>query len=324
MAASRKSRSSDPVASAVADCLGRYVQTTHRVLLGLSGGLDSVVLLHAVRDCGYDVSALHVHHGLSSNADAWADFCNDLCARLGIPLAIERVSVERNARDGLEGAARRARHAAYDHVDADWILLAHHRGDRAETTLFNLLRGAGVRGAGAMGERNGRLLRPLLTVGRDDILAYAQRHGLEWVEDESNADIRHSRNFLRHRILPVMRERFPATEARLASASARFAEAADLLDELALVDLGGNTPSFPLPIAALSGLSERRARNVLRFLLSRAGVGISSEERLSEVLRQCLTAKADRHPTVAFGEWQLRRRGQEITLEPMGCQLAGG
>lgn len=294
------------------------------MLLGLSGGLDSVVLLHAVRDRGYDVSAVHVHHGLSPNADAWADFCTDLCARLGIPLAIERVSVERNARDGLEGAARRARHAAYGRVDADWILLAHHRGDRAETMLFNLLRGAGVRGAGAMGERNGRLLRPLLTVGRDDILAYAQRHGLEWVEDESNADIRHSRNFLRHRILPVMQERFPAAEARLASASARFAEAADLLDELALVDLGGNAPSFPLPVVALSGLSERRARNVLRFLLSRAGVGIPSEERLSEVLRQCLTAKADRHPAVAFGEWQLRRRGQEITLEPMARQLPRG
>lgn len=324
MAASRKSPSSNPLASAVADCLGRYVQATHRVVVGLSGGLDSVVLLHAVRECGYNVSALHVHHGLSPNADGWSDFCIDLCARDGIPLAIERVAVERNARDGLEGAARRARHAVYDHVDADWVLLAHHRGDRAETMLFNLLRGAGVRGAGAMGERNGRLLRPLLTVGRDDILAYARRHGLGWIEDESNADVRFSRNFLRHRILPVMRERFPAAEARLASASGRFAEAADLLDELAVMDLEGHEACFPLSIDVLSRLSERRARNVLRLLLSRAGVGIPSEERLAEVLRQCLTAKADRHPAVAFGEWQLRRRGQEITLEPMGYQLPRG
>ena len=190
--------------------------------------------------------------------------------------------------------------------------------------LFNLLRGAGVRGAGAMGERNGRLLRPLLTVGRDDILAYARRHGLGWIEDESNADVRFSRNFLRHRILPVMRERFPAAEARLASASGRFAEAADLLDELAVMDLEGHEACFPLSIDVLSRLSERRARNVLRLLLSRAGVGIPSEERLAEVLRQCLTAKADRHPAVAFGEWQLRRRGQEITLEPMGYQLPRG
>jgi tRNA(Ile)-lysidine synthase len=181
--------------------------------------------------------------------------------------------------------------------------------------LFNLLRGAGVRGAGAMRERNGHLLRPLLAVGRDEIHQYAKAHRLEWVEDESNSDTRYSRNFLRHRVMPILQQRFPAVEGRLASASARFAEAADLLDELARVDLGNHPPEFPVPVACLAALTEPRARNVLRFLLASHGVGIPSEERLAELLHQCLTARPDRHPSAVFGEHLLSRRAGMILLE---------
>jgi tRNA(Ile)-lysidine synthase len=225
------------------------------------------------------------------------------------------VTVERSSVDGLEAAARRARHAAYDRIVADWILLAHHQGDRAETMLFNLLRGAGIRGAGAMRQRNGRLLRPMLPVTRADILAYARAHRLAWVDDESNTDTRYARNFLRHRIVPALQQRFPAVENRLASAAAHFAEASDLLDDLARLDLGDPSCRFPLPVDRLMGLAEPRARNALRFLLSLHGVGIPSEQRLTEALRQCLTARPDRHPAIAFGPWLLRRQGRQIVLE---------
>jgi tRNA(Ile)-lysidine synthase len=232
-----------------------------------------------------------------------------------VPLQIVWVDVERGSADGLESAARRARHAVYQKLAADWVLLGHHRGDRAETLLFNLLRGAGVRGAGAMPERSGRLLRPLLSVGRNEILDYAKANNLSWVEDHSNADIRHTRNFFRHDILPALCDRFPAAEERLASAAARFEEAADLLDELARIDLGEQLPRFPVAIAHLAALPEPRARNVLRYLLTLHGVGIPSEERLIEALRQCLQAAPDRHPALSFGTHALRRKAGLIVLD---------
>jgi tRNA(Ile)-lysidine synthase len=316
MAGSRKSRSTERLQAAVAGCLHRHLKADERLVVALSGGVDSVVLLHAICSVRPPDAAIHVHHGLNSEADRWTDFCHDLCMRWTIPLMVERVDVERDSRDGLEAAARRARHGVFDRVAADRVALGHHRGDRAETMLFNLLRGAGVRGAGAMRESNGRLLRPLLSVGRDDIADYAASFGLDWVEDASNADVRYSRNFLRHRVLPVVCERFPAAEARLASAAARFGEAAVLLDDLALLDMGGRLPEFPLDLDVLGRLSEPRARNVLRFLLALHGVGVPSEERLAEALRQLLTASNDRHPAIAFGDWCLRRVRGKVLLEP--------
>lgn len=315
MAASRKSPSSDRVPAAIAGCLNRHVQADDRLVVGFSGGIDSVVLLHALRAFHPSVAALHVHHGLSVNADRWSDFCESLCASWGVRLGVARVDVERGSRDGLEAAARRARHAVFGASDTEWIALAHHQGDRAETLLFNLLRGAGVRGAGAMRERNGRLLRPLLDVDRTEILAYAEAHGLVWVEDDSNADVRFARNYLRHRVLPVMRQRFAAADSRLASAAGHFAEAADLLDELAVLDLGGAAPEFPLAVEVLARLPESRARNVLSYVLRRSCIAIPGEARLDEALRQFLTADADRHPAVNFGGTKLCRRRGRIVLQ---------
>lgn len=184
--------------------------------------------------------------------------------------------------------------------------------------LFNLLRGAGVRGAGAMPERSGRMLRPLLSVGRGEILEYAQAQRITWVEDESNADIRHSRNFLRHRIIPELRQRFPAVESRLAAAAGRMAEAADLLDDLARLDLGGHFPAFPIPVSLLAALPEARARNVLRYLLACHGIGIPSEERMIEGLRQFLAAGPDRHPSLVLGPVRLSRRKGMVSIETPG------
>lgn len=315
MADSRKSRSTDRLRAVAAACLGRHTGLDDNLVIGLSGGIDSIVLLHVLRTLHESVSALHVHHGLSADADRWENFCRDTCAAWSVPLQLARVEVERDSVDGLEAAARRSRHEVFAQADADWIVLAHHRGDRAETMLFNLLRGAGVRGAGAMPESSGRLLRPLLEVGRADIADYAQAHGLTWVDDHSNADTRFSRNFLRNEILPALRHRFPAVEQRLASAAARFAETADLIDELALLDLGAQPPVFPIEVECLSALSEPRARNVLRYLLARHGVGIPSEERLTEALRQFLTAAPDRHPALVFGNHVLRRKDGLVVLE---------
>lgn len=322
MASTRKSPSIDAAAAlapgltaVLAACLLRHVQPGQRLAVGLSGGIDSVVLLHALASLHrVGVSALHIHHGISPNADRWAKACEEFAQRLGIPFDCVAVTVERASTDGLEAAARRARHAAFAAAQADWIVLAHHRDDQAETLLFNLLRGTGIAGAAAMRERNGRLLRPFLSVGRDDIERYAVAHRLDWSEDESNADTRHSRNFLRHRILAPLSQRFPAAAKNLAGAASRFAEAQDLLDDLARADLDGVT-DFPVPVAALRALEEPRARNVLRYLLALRGVQIPSEARLREALRQMLTAGSDRHPALQLGPQCLMRRRGLIYLE---------
>lgn len=315
MGDSRNLLPTDHLQRVVASCLGRHTSPGQSIVVGLSGGIDSVVLLHGLRSAGAQISALHVHHGLSAFADHWADFCAALCTKWAIPFSSIRVTIERGSADGLEAAARRARHTAFRQYSADWVALGHHRGDRAETLLFNLVRGAGVRGAGAMGERNGRLLRPLLGVGREEILAYALGHGLTWVDDESNMDFRFSRNYLRHRIIPELSARFPGAEMCLARAAARFAEASKLLDDLAEVDLAGHDARFPVPVAVLAVLPEARARNVLRFLLGRSDIGVPSEERLAEALRQCLSAAGDRHPAVVFGPVTLTRRAGMVMIE---------
>lgn len=318
MANSRNSPSTERLPAVLAACLARHAPPGSRLVVGLSGGIDSVVLLHALAGLRPEgLAALHVHHGLSPRADAWADFCAAFARSLAVPFECVRVAVERDSRDGLEAAARRARHAVFARTAADWIVLAHHRDDQAETLLFNLLRGAGLAGAAAMQEASGRLLRPLLRIGRAEIEAYAQAHRLAWIEDESNADVRHSRNFLRHRILAPLAQRFPAAARNLAAAAARFGEAQALLDDLARLDLAGND-GFPLDLARLEALPEPRARNALRYLLAQARVAIPSEARLREALRQMLDAAGDRHPAVELGTHRLLRRRGRLYLEPGG------
>ncbi len=310
--------------TACAACIANHVAPGQHLVLGLSGGIDSVSLLHHLshgdREPDFSLSALHVHHGLSSNADQWADFCRQLCATWKIPLTVVSVTVERDSTDGLEAAARRARHEAYGRIEGDWVVLAHHRGDQAETLLFNLLRGTGLAGAAAMASRQRRLLRPLLSASRNDIEGYARAHGLRWIEDESNRDTGFSRNYLRHEILAPLNQRFPAAEKNMAAAAGRFAEAATLLDELATLDLATAAADFPVPVSVLAGLSEPRARNVLRYLLARRNVRIPSESRLIELLRQLLAAAADRHPRVRFGDWDILRRRGQIELERVVAQ----
>src|SRR5258706_2312978 len=169
------------------------------VAVGLSGGIDSVVLLHLLKETPrVRLRAIHVHHGLSPNADAWAQFCRKLCKRLGVPLTAKKVRVARKGK-GLEAAARDARYAAFKESKAEWIALAHNLDDQAETVLMNLLRGAGLRGASGMAERAKlgakTLWRPLLNVSRKEIVAYAREHRLQGIQDESNADQPLTRNF---------------------------------------------------------------------------------------------------------------------------------
>jgi len=327
----RPSPESEWLSGGVAAALERHLPlsasgaSAPRLVLGLSGGVDSVVLLHVLVGLrvrhGFELAALHVHHGLSPHADVWARFCAGLCGRWQLPLEVVRRRVPRDSGLGLEAAARAARYHAYAEADADGIVLAHHGDDQAETLLLNLLRGAGVHGAAAMPEcrplrreqdsppAGTRLLRPLLGVSRADIEAYARHHGLAWIEDESNHDPTFSRNFLRSEVMPRLHSRFPQVQANLSRAAAHFAEAAELLADLAELDLGGGRPDGALSLTLLADLGDARGRNLLRHWLLRCGATLPDARHLGEIRRQLLGSGADAQPVMS-----LQGEGRPLTL----------
>lgn len=300
-----------PAAATLETCvlarLGPVVGHGETLLLGLSGGLDSVVLLHllarARTNLDFKLKAMHVHHGLSPHADAWADFCQTLCRALDVDIEVVRVAVPARSPLGVEAAARRLRYERLLGTAADHVVLAHHQDDQAETLLLQLLRGAGVKGLAAMAPHDARrrVLRPLLDISRSDIAAFADEHRLQWIEDESNQDTRHDRNHLRHEILPALEARFPAARKVIARSATHFAEAAALLNDLAALDAQTCMREDLLMVTGLRALSEARARNVLRWWLAHQAIELPSTARLQEMLHQLLDARPDAQVKLALG-----------------------
>lgn len=264
MASSRKPPKGDP-AAAVRRFLGTGDLAGKRVAVGLSGGVDSVVLLHILAQHKLALEAIHVHHGLSPNADAWARFCRALCKRWRVPLTVKRIRVKKRGK-GWEAAARDARYAILGTIPSKIVLLAHHLDDQAETVLMNLLRGSGVRGASGMPVKhhsNEKVwLRPFLDVPREAIVAYARRHALEWIEDESNLDEAFTRNFIRNRVAPLLSVKFPRWKESLSRAARHFSR------------------------------KDAGAQELLRAFLWSKGLRAPSEARLTEMLKQLTAAGA--------------------------------
>ncbi len=297
-----------------------------RVCVGLSGGLDSVVLadllatLHASR--AFTLSALHVHHGLSPNADAWAQFCRRFCDERGIALSIERVRVDRGSPAGLEGAAREARYAVYASRPEEFVALAHHLDDQAETALLQLLRGTGLRGVAAMPEVRPlpgsavRLFRPLLPYPRSALAAHARARGLAWMEDESNAAVGHDRNFLRHEVGPRLDARFPGWRSALARFSRRAAAAERLLGELARID--GLPERAGEALGIPEALSPERRANLLRGYLALHEVPMPSEATLSEMASQLFGARGDARIRIEHAGLTLVRHRGAVSLQRLG------
>ena len=339
----------DILAKRVAALLSELLPSDSSILVGLSGGVDSVLLLHLLHGFapryGWKISALHVHHGISPNADAWAGFCAELCARLDIPLHTERVDIAPLRAHGIEAAARHLRHEAFAAQACDFVALAHHADDQVETLLLQLLRGSGVRGASAMpvlttrdlpavklfngsglsrmagrsiseSKRPHRIVRPLLHTAREEIVSCARALGLQWIEDESNADDSYPRNFLRHRLLPQFAERFPAYRETLSRSAQHFAEASELLDELARLDAVQAICDDTLAVSALQALSPPRARNLLRYFMHQLGALMPQAVQLDDMLHQLCDARADASVCVRFGGWQVRRYRNRVHVLP--------
>jgi tRNA(Ile)-lysidine synthase len=293
------------VATAVADALDAYLAPDASIAIALSGGIDSMVLLdaltHVVAGRPLRLSAVHVHHGLSPNADGWANFCAEQCASRAVPLTVHRLRLQRKPGQSLEALARAGRYEHFMTCDVDAVALAHHADDQAETVLLQLLRGSGPRGLAAMPAfRRGApaLLRPLLSLPRQTLADYAEAR-LDWIEDESNSDLRYRRNFLRHEIAPRLAAGFEGYPATLVRAASHQAEASTLLDELAAIDAERAVDHLGLDRAQLAGLSNARAANLLRWFLRREGLRPPTEARLADVLRQLRSASGDARTRIA-------------------------
>jgi len=321
MAASRK-KSRPDLAGQVKTCLVRHLKPGAQLRVGFSGGVDSVVLLHLLAQLAptspFTLSAVHVHHGLNPKADEWAGFCLAFCERLGISCEVVRVKVPRKSAQGLEASARTARYAALCRPGADAVALAHHLDDQAETVLFQLLRGGEPRALAAMPEARMHegmlLLRPLLNVPKSELVSYARRHRLKWVEDDSNLDTALARNALRQDILPLLEKRFPDYRERLAGVARRMAEVAALLENVAGQDRAAH-PENALDCAELKALPETRARNLLAHFLRSQGAALPRPAALREILRQLTEARGRLSLPLPDGRRLVRIRNR-VRIEP--------
>lgn len=302
--AERRAAVRDRVDAAVIASIRERVLRGGIVAVAVSGGRDSIALLDAVARAapivGVSMLAIHVHHGLSGGADAWAAFCVRAAERLGIELVTAHVSIASSDPRGVEAAARDARYAAIADIararDVAAVLLAQHQDDQAETLLLQLGRGAGPHGLAAMpaAARDAGgwwWLRPLLDVDRADIEAYVAHRGLDYVDDDSNVSPRHRRNALRSEVVPNIKRVLPGYPATFARAAGHQADAARMLDELASIDAGAGDDA--LACERLAALAPHRARNALRWFLRRQGLRAPSTARLDAMLAQIANPRPD-------------------------------
>lgn len=308
-----------------AQLLPRHLDTELRALppgplcVGYSGGLDSVTLLHALATLpaarSRGLSAIHIDHGLHADSADWALHCQATAAGLQLPLRIIRVAVPRVRGEGLEAAARAARLDAFRrHLPAGaTLVLAHHADDQTETVLLKLLRGGGPEGLRGMRALRmlgaHRLWRPLLALPRAALHAYAQAHALQWIEDPSNADLRHARNFLRHSVLPVLRARWPRLDAAIGHSARWQAAAAEQLDAdaaVALAQLQGLDPTT-LNWSAWLTLGDALRPLTLRAWLRGLGLPPPEHVHIDQLQRQLRESGDDRNPCVSWAGAELRR-----------------
>ena len=306
-----------------------------RIAVAYSGGLDSAVLLKLcatfAQHHSLPLMALHVHHGLSSNANAWVVHCEQQCKAMDIPFEVAYVQLGQTQDEGIEATARKKRYSALGQLSQqhqiDVLLTAHHQDDQAETLLLQLLRGAGIAGLCGMQQSHYAksllenetllLVRPLLNATREEIERYATEHQIQHIEDESNLDERFARNALRHQIMPLLEQHFPGFQSRFARTALHAQSALVLLEQLAQQDYRlclSESNSRELNVVTLQDLPDERIDNVLRYWIAVHNVQMPSAARLSEIRKQLLHARDDAQVCVKHGEVEVHRYRQQLSI----------
>ncbi len=302
----------DWAASALADSESvLFGQGVHRWVVGFSGGVDSTALLHWLSHLSnrLPILALHVNHQLDPDAQYWAEAAADFSASLGIDYQV--VSVDVASGGSVEAAARAARYAAFEAVlgPGDVLILGHHADDQVETVVMNMLRGSERPGLQGMPSNRivgqATLVRPLLKVERARLIAYAESHGLEWIEDPSNARVQHDRNFLRQDVLPTLDQRFVGWRRRIETALARDESFGQAVDEAVSRDLEVCLEGLGLRVDRLIRHSHARQRMILRRFLEERCLQQPSGRAIDEFLDQLRSSKARGRAELLVGDWSL-------------------
>ncbi len=297
-----------------------------RLFVGVSGGLDSIVLAHLAMRQGLAPTLVHVHHHLQPEADGWLQFVQDFAAKHEAPLQIFHVKTRPGHAESIEAFARQARYDFFRQVleeKEDLLCLAHHQDDQVETFMINLVRGAGLNGLTAMPSvrplGHGCLWRPLLAYSRQDLEAYADVHDLEWVEDPSNQDSRFDRNFLRNEILPLFKARWPHFQERVQNSIMHLQAVRHIMErhlELKL-QLLHEAPGS-LNLARLR--EQDRSEQILllqEWVKQFAGLRLSSVH-LERILQDFIETDNDAKPLFQFHGWALRRDRRCLFLSREG------
>lgn len=302
--------------------LSNLVEQPAQFKIALSGGLDSVVLVHLFsRLDNTEVTAHHVHHGLSDNADSWVQFCMDFCGSLAIPLAVSHVKLDKQGRTSLEALAREKRYAALKEGfnRQSYLVTGHHQDDQLETVLLALKRGAGLTGLqGILAKQSltiGYLIRPMLNFSREQLEEYARLFSLTWIEDESNSDQQFDRNFIRHSITPLLKQRWPAITKTVARSARHCQTQQQLIKELSESDFKCcQLSTLVLKIDSLKALTEIRRNNVLRYWFKLAELHYPSTKQLQVIWQDLVLAQADAKPKVVLQGISICRYQQAIYL----------
>ena len=311
--------------------LNKFNKANH-LYVGYSGGLDSHVLLHVIIELigKKRITAVHVNHQLSSNSDIWQKHCEDRCLEIGVDIICKTVSIK-NRGTGIEDAARNARYSVFEKLlkKNDLLILAHHADDQIETMLFRLFRGSGIKGMSGMPISrllgNGELFRPLLPFFRRDLESYALANQINWIEDDSNLDIAFDRNFIRHKLIPTINERWPNSSFKLNRSANIFAESDFLINILAQKDFKivkevSERVGWSISIDKLNGFEIIRQKNILRYWFNLHNLTLPSYAVLDNALNQMIGSKIDAEPIVSWGDLQLRRFNKKLYLLPLNFE----
>ncbi len=308
------------------------------VIIAYSGGLDSSCLLYA---CQYIfnqpsflntlnlvtqskpvLKAIHIDHGLSDNAETWAEHCQSQCDSLGLPLIIAKATLDLNSGLGIEAEARKARYQLLSDLSCQnaLVVTGQHLDDQAETFLLNLKRGSGPKGLACMPSQRvlkgtQDLLRPLLNITRAELEHYAASNGIVWVEDESNQDNKFDRNFLRNEVLPSLNQRWPSFSRTVGRSAELCADYAALADEIAEQDLTlGIISADQLDLSPLSELSAFRLQNCLRLWFAKHNLTTPSRAMLANIIHVFIEAKSDSNPELKMDNKVLRSYRNRLYL----------
>ena len=310
------------------------------VVVGFSGGLDSTVLLAAAATVvdPQKLRAIHINHQLQTEADVWQTHCEGFAAQLGVEIVVEKILIDNPNSGGVEARARAARYEVFSrHVLPKGILLlGHHADDQAETLLFRLFRGSGIKGLGAIPRQrtlsqratsnaivsDATLLRPLLDIPKRTLASLAKQNEFEWVDDPSNQQSRYDRNFLRNDVLPLIRSRWKNIDRTLLASAEMFRETDELLASIAdadltLSDLRTEGVGTSIDLHQLNDLGRARRHNALRrWIYLETGKQVASTV-LNAIDTDLFSAAGDAQPEIGVQSHRLRRFQGRVFLLPM-------